>query len=104
MEYIEKYNAYILDLKDKLQLLNDRRIRWLDGMGISKEMRLYGEWGEDHIAQSQHFHHFCNEKYEDMESNIKTMNVCSNITEMVASLLLSHALRPKKFHTEIWQG
>ena len=104
MEYIEKYNAYILDLKDKLQLLNDRRIRWLDGMGISKEMRLYGEWGEDHIAQSQHFHHFCNEKYEDMESNIKTMNVCSNITEMVASLLLSHALRPKNSKLKYGKG
>lgn len=97
MEYIEKYNEYVSDLKGKLQLLNDRRIRWLDGMGISKEMRLHGEWGENHISQSQHFHHFCNETFEDNELNIKTMNVCSNITEMVAQLLLNHALETKNF-------
>jgi hypothetical protein len=65
-------------------------------MGVSKEMRLHGEWGEDHMAQSQHFHHFCNETVVDPDGNDVTINVCSNITEMVAQLLLGHALGPKK--------
>lgn len=96
MEFVEKHNAYRLDLKEKLDMLNDSRIRWLDGMGISKEMRLYGEWGENHIAQSQHFHHFCNDTFVDSDGTTNTMNVCSNITEMVAQLLLGHALGPKE--------
>ena len=64
-------------------------------MGIAKEMRLHGEWGERHMGQSQHFHRFCNETYIDVDSNIQTTNVCSNITEMVAQLLLGHAIGPK---------
>jgi hypothetical protein len=96
MEYVEKHNTYRSDLMSKLLQLNDTRVRWLDGFGISKEMRLHAEWGEDHIAQSQHFHHFCKSTYIDSESNIQAMNVCSNITEMMANLLLSHALGPRE--------
>ncbi|KAL3780332.1 LOW QUALITY PROTEIN: hypothetical protein HJC23_008262 [Cyclotella cryptica] len=100
MEYIEKHNDYRAELKQKINVLNDNRVRWLDGMGIAKEMRLYGEWGADHIAQSQHFHHFCNETYIDENFNVQSMNVCSNITEMVAHLLLSHALPSKELISE----
>jgi hypothetical protein len=96
MEYVNKHNEYRSDLSEKLHLLNDTRIRWLDGMGVSKEMRLHGEWGEKHIAQSQHFHRFCNESYMDVNLSMKSMNVCSNITELLAHLLLGHAVGPKQ--------
>ena len=65
-------------------------------MGIAKEMRLHGEWGEHHMGQSQHFHRFCNETNVDLDSNVQIMNVCSNITEMVAQILLGHAIGPKE--------
>lgn len=94
MEYGEKHEAYRSDLKEKLNTMKDKRVRWLDGMGIAKEMRLYSEWGENHMAQSQHFHHFCNETFVDLDREVKAMNVCSNITEMVAHLLLGHAIGP----------
>lgn len=100
MEYIEKHNDYRAELKRNINELNDNRVRWLDGMGIAKEMRLYGEWGADHIAQSQHFHHFCNETFVDANFHAQSMNVCSNITEMVAQLLLSHALPSKETLSE----
>jgi hypothetical protein len=95
MEYKEKHSSYRSELKEKLILLDDQRVRCLDGMGISKEMRLHGEWGEDHMAQSQHFHHFCNETMVATDGNDVTINVCSNITEMVAQLLLGHAIGHK---------
>jgi hypothetical protein len=69
-------------------------------MGVSKEMRLHGKWGERHIALSQHFHHFCDESFVDLNSSVKTMIVCSNITEMVAHLLLGHAIGPKQQSTK----
>jgi len=73
--------------------LNDPRVRWLDSIGISKEQRMYAQNGEAHVSSSQHFHGFCREK--DLSDPSRTMNVCSNITEMVGQLLLGHALGPK---------
>lgn len=94
---IKTYKYYLNQLKEMTSRLNDNRIRWIDGIGISKEMRMYGEGGEGKIASSQHFHHACNE----MD---KEMRVCSNITEMTGQLLLGHALGPKNmFHKKVEQ-
>jgi len=87
-----EYKSYLEEIKYLLNDLNDSRVRWIDGQGLSKDMRMYSENGENHIGQSQHFHSYCNH-----DPNIHgTMTVCSNVTELVGQLLLGHALGPKK--------
>ena len=48
----ESYESYLKGLKSKLHRLGDDRIRWLDGVGISKEMRIYSEF-TNRVAASQ---------------------------------------------------
>jgi len=49
----ESYETYLKGLKSKLHRLgDDDRIRWLDGIGISKEMRIYSEF-TNRVAASQ---------------------------------------------------
>ncbi|KAL7543405.1 hypothetical protein ACHAWF_007380 [Thalassiosira exigua] len=86
----EKYLGLIDGLLGKLK---DPRVRWLDGMGISKEMRMYGQKSENGVTKSQHFHRPCFLK--DARDPSYAMVTCSNVTEMVAQLLLGHALGPK---------
>ena len=58
-------------------------------------MRLYSEGGENKIAQSQHFHRFCNiQNTKLLKAN--PMKVCSNITDIVAQVLLGTAIGPKR--------
>lgn len=89
----EQYQRYLHNVANLLDRLNDPRIRWFDGLGIAKEMRMYGQNGPDRVGDSQHFHHSCAEK-SVVEPDFMTV-VCSNITEMVAQVLLGHALGPK---------
>jgi len=91
-----------------LDVISDPRVRWLDGEGISTEQRMYAERGEEQVSLSQHFHHLCEENNlyipsgERMSSDV--MRVCSNITEIVAQLLVGHALGPKDaFHKAVSQ-
>jgi len=91
------YQSYLERLKEFTGNITDKRVRWIDGIGISKEMRMYSQSGEERITKSQHFHKFCHHKNEtttkeEKESGIK---VCSNITDMVAQLMLGHVLGPK---------
>ena len=86
---LQTYNTYKATLKHFLRKLNDSRIRWLDGIGISKDMRMYAEFGEHKIGQSQHFHRWC-----DMDHG--EIRVCSNITETIGQLLLGHAIGQSK--------
>ena len=87
------YEKYLNEIKTLVTSLGDQRVRWIDGVGVSKEMRMYGEYGEDRVALSQHFHRGCTEN--DMNDPSNTMVVCSNVTEIMGQLLLGHALGPK---------
>ena len=87
------YQEYLHEVNYLLSTLNDPRVRWFDGYGISKEHRMYSQEGEEKVGRSQHFHHSCDMQNDDDPS--QSMVVCSNITEMVAQVLLGHALGPK---------
>ena len=88
------YQNYLATISDLTSQLNDPRVRWIDGVGISKEMRLYAQKGEEYISRSQHFHRPCMRMDPDDRTN--AMVVCSNVTEIVGQLLLGHALGPKE--------
>lgn len=94
--YNSDYEAYHSKLQELTYVTNDPRIRWVDSMGWSKEMIMYGEFGPDHTTFSQHFHRNCDETYEDASSGeLKSMRICSNVTENIAQLLIGHAIGPK---------
>jgi hypothetical protein len=96
-ENMLQYEEYLKDINDMVNLLgNDPRVRWIDGHGISKEMRMYNQQGEKRVARSQHFHRYCT----NTGINGEAMAVCSNVTEMLGQLLLGHALGPKADFTE----
>jgi len=87
-----QYEEYLKFINDMVNLLgNDPRVRWIDGHGISKEMRMYSQEGEEYLSRSQHFHNYCT----NTGINGEAMTVCSNVTEMMGQLLLGHALGPK---------
>jgi hypothetical protein len=86
------YGEYLKDINDMVNLLgDDLRVRWIDGHGISKEMRMHNQQGENGVAGSQHFHNYCT----NTGINGEAMTVCSNVTEMMGQLLLGHALGTK---------
>jgi len=89
---MKDYESYLQEIHDLSRKLNDPRVRWIDGYGIAKEMRMHSEGKENRVATSQHFHRACNNG--DVKNGL--MIVCSNVTEMVAQLLLGHALGPKQ--------
>jgi hypothetical protein len=95
--YASDYEAYHAKLMELTYATNDPRIRWVDGMGLSKEMIMYGEYGPEHTTFSQHFHRSCDESYEDVTGELKfrNMRICSNVTENIAQLLIGHAVGPK---------
>ena len=87
-----QYEEYLKVINDMVNLLgNNPRVRWIDGHGISKEMRMYSQEGEEYLSRSQHFHNYCT----NTGINGEAMTVCSNVTEMMGQLLLGHALGPK---------
>jgi hypothetical protein len=89
---MSQYEEYLKSINVMVNLLgNDPRVRWIDGHGISKEMRMYGQGGEEYMARSQHFHSYCT----NPGINGEAAAVCSNVTEMMGQLLLGHALGPK---------
>lgn len=93
---LPEYETYLKDIHHMMNALgHDSRVRWIDGHGISKEMRMYSQQGEEYVARSQHFHNYCKRS----GSNGEVMNVCSNVTEMMGQLLLGHALSPKAEYT-----
>ena len=49
----DAYNMYLRNVKENLRKLDDDRVRWLDSLGISKEMRMYSESGPSKIGASQ---------------------------------------------------
>jgi hypothetical protein len=93
--YASDYEAYRRRLKELTAVTDDPRVRWMDGIGLSKEMRMYGESGPDHTAISQHFHRDCDVPYRDANGNMQSMRICSNVTENIAQLLIGHAVGPK---------
>ena len=93
--YSSDYEAYHAKLQELTYMIKDPRVRWVDSMGWSKEMIMYGEWGPDHPSFSQHFHSDCDETYEGANGEIKSMRICSNVTENIAQLLIGHAIGPK---------
>ncbi|KAL3800146.1 hypothetical protein HJC23_001067 [Cyclotella cryptica] len=93
--YASDYEAYRQRLKELTAITNDPRVRWMDGLGLSKEMRMYGESGPDHTAISQHFHRHCDVLYHDAYGDTQSMRICSNVTENIAQLLIGHAVGPK---------
>ncbi|KAL3775663.1 hypothetical protein ACHAW5_008133 [Stephanodiscus triporus] len=86
-----QYEAYINNINDMVDLLGDPRVRWIDGHGISKEMRMYAQDGEEYLARSQHFHSYC----RNTGINMEAITVCSNVTDMIGQLLLGHAIGRK---------
>ena len=90
---LTEYEKYLTGINKLVTSLGDQRVRWIDGVGVSKEMRMYSEYGEDRVALSQHFQRSCMEVDKTDPSN--TMVVCSNVTEIMGQLLLGHALGPK---------
>lgn len=91
-----EHEFYRQSIREMVLGFHDPRVKWLDGMGLSRDMRFHSESGPDHISFSQHFHSHCNELYIDENNQHKTMKICSNITEVVGQVLLSHALGPKE--------
>eukprot|EP00956_Cyclotella_meneghiniana_P010277 scaffold14195_cov65-Cyclotella_meneghiniana.AAC.2 len=93
--YANNYESYQARLQELSSVTNDPRVRWVDGMGWSKDMIMYGEFGPDHTSFSQHFHSHCDETYEDENGEVRSMRICSNVTENIAQLLIGHAVGPK---------
>lgn len=86
-----QYEEYLNDINGMVDLLGDPRVRWIDGHGISKEMRMYSQDGEEYLARSQHFHSYC----RNTGINMEAITVCSNVTDMIGQLLLGHAIGRK---------
>lgn len=95
-EYIEYRNF----INESVYAFNDERVRWIDGKGISKEHRMHGENGPDHVTGSQHFHAHCNSIYLDESGTQQSMKICSNITEVLGQLLIGYALGSKDEYME----
>ena len=93
-----QYEEYLAGINGMRKLLKDPRVRWIDGHGISKEMRMYNQDGEEYMSRSQHFHRYCASTKRGI--NGEFMTVCSNVTEMMGQLLLGHAVGPKADFTE----
>eukprot|EP00804_Cyclotella_cryptica_P005934 CCRYP_000197-RA/>CCRYP_000197-RA protein AED:0.07 eAED:0.07 QI:0/-1/0/1/-1/1/1/0/699 len=92
---VDEHETYRTRIRELVVSLNDSRVRWINGVGVSREMRFYGEDGPDHITRSQHFQSHCDSFYRDENAEIQSMKICSNITELLGQLLLGHALGPK---------
>jgi hypothetical protein len=91
-----EYEVYRSKLKElTFRITDDKRVRWIDGMGLSKDNIMYGEFGPDRTTISQHFHRNCDDIYEDVTGELKSMAICSNVTENIAQLLIGHAVGPK---------
>jgi len=94
----EKYRS---KLEEYLETMDDERIRWIDGKGISKEQRMHAEFGPEFVTRSQHFHRFCNESIiDDSAGTLNNMRVCGNVTDLMAQMLLGFTLGEKKEYTE----
>ena len=88
-----QYEFYLQEVNRLVLSLGDQRVRWIDGVGVSKEMRMFSQKGPQYVGRAQHFHHPC--MHIDPKDHTKAMVTCSNITEMMGQLLLGHALGPK---------
>jgi len=98
---IGQFTDYRSNIRKMLAKINDSRVRWIDGAGISKEMKLYTESGPEYVAGSVHFHRRCPHNHD----TFKSIKVCSNITELVAQMLLGHALGLKQdFQEQVLQS
>ena len=95
-----EYIKYRSTIKELVAGLNDSRVRWIDGKGVSKEMRLYGERGPDYVIGSQHFHGHCEATYLDESGQQQDMRICSNVTEVLGQLLIGYALGPKNEYNQ----
>ena len=94
----EKYSS---KLEELLRTMGDNRVRWVDGKGISKDMRMYAEFGPEFVTRSQHFHRFCNESTIDEITGITSnLRVCGNVTDLMAQLLLGYTLGEKEDYME----
>lgn len=87
-----EYASHLAEIKRMLSRLGDRRVRWIDGHGLSKEMRMHGGNGEDRMASTQRLHSFCHGNGDGAGD----VAVCSNVTELVGQVLLGHAIGPKR--------
>lgn len=95
ISHYEMYQEYLRDINRYVLELNDSRVRWLDGMGISSDMKLWNQDAGKKVMRSQHFHRFCDSRVDSGADELR-MKVCSNTTELIAQLLLGHALGEKQ--------
>jgi hypothetical protein len=87
-----QYKECLKSINGMVNLLgNDPRVCWIEGHGILKEMRMYSQDGKEYVAWLQQFLSYCT----NTSINGEAMTVCSNVTKMVAQLLLGHNLGPK---------
>ena len=90
----EQSDVYRSDIKNMLAAIDDSRVRWIDGLGVSKEMKMHTETGSEYVAGSVHFHQKCPNFMSFNGSN--PIKVCFNITEIVSQLLLGYTLGTKR--------
>jgi hypothetical protein len=94
----EQSDVYRSDIKNMLAAIDNSRVRWIDSLGVSKEMKMHTETGSEYVAGSVHFHQKCPNSMSCNGSN--PIKVCSNITEIVSQLLLGYTLGTKR---QFWQ-
>mmetsp|Transcript_34455 Transcript_34455/g.75407 ORF Transcript_34455/g.75407 Transcript_34455/m.75407 type:complete len:634 (-) Transcript_34455:262-2163(-) len=70
--------------------INDKRVRIIDLYQLASGMR-YNTESLDRIRRSQHQHRWCNETASGTQ-------VCSNVTEALANLLIGRAVAPQGKH------
>jgi hypothetical protein len=100
----KEYKEYRKFIRDLVAGLQDSRVLWMDGKGLSKDQRMYSEGGPNSVTGSQHFHSMCQSSYLDESGQQQSMKICSNVTEVLAQLMLGYALGPKAEYTELTQN
>jgi hypothetical protein len=89
-----QYENYVKNLQWFQTYLNDPRVRMLDVYRLATDMKLYDE-EPGKIHGSTHFHRWCNEKHWNRNDNTTdSLRVCSNVTEVLANLVLGRAIAP----------
>jgi len=87
-----QHDNYLSSLRWFDIFLNDTRARLLDLYPLTSGMRLYAE-RPSKIRSSTHHHRWCSEdKNGDLIHG--DMRVCSNVTEVLANLLIGRAVAP----------
>eukprot|EP00977_Amphora_coffeiformis_P004125 scaffold828_cov117-Amphora_coffeaeformis.AAC.4 len=81
-----QFPTYLQRIRSLMQMVNDTRVNFLDISSLVSPMRLFAE-KTGVILGSTHQHKWCGPNSSDMQ-------VCSNVTEALAQLVLGRALAP----------